>query len=705
MAGINTFQGGASPRLSNGAIQALRAPEGADGNAADPLGGSSRLAQLLIRMEKLLAERYAFDVFAKDSVNFGIMVTYRQAWKPEQYQVGDLVSTIPLAPKEVRRYTTRSVTKKSRAEKELEDNLRTRRNESADTTRADAQIVKKAQEKTHFNLSAEETFGGDGMSITATQSGGGDSTKESAQTKNEMRESVLKSAQEFREQNRMEVDTSASSEDEATTYHEIQNPNDELAVTYLFYELQRTYLVSERIHKLTPVILVANEVPAPHEIDDAWLIQHDWILRRCILDDSFRPALDYLTRSFVGAEVNIRILESNAIAQKTLVDKINQQIQTQMGLLASNERSVQEAVQGLTNTQQQQGIFNTVKRIFDPIGITGGADSGAVDAAQAMVDYSRQALDRVERERARLMAQLEVATTALQSAVDKLSSAVREHYDRVAEIDRLRVHVKENVLYYMQAIWRQEPPDQRFFRLYDIDVPIVMPTSNGVTVDVATASDGRSLPAGVGAVLGDADAVLTTLPMPEVSVVRRKLVDVANLDEVLAYKGNYMVFALKENNYITLHMMQDYLDVGEELQLRDPDELGNYSIDELQKLAAAVLAKTPDPAEKKARREEIKQMLIDRLTSPRKDNDRVIVPTSSLYIECLVGTHPLLEDFKLIHRALDVKKVQAEVRRAELENIRLAARALEGEREDPDIERKIVIQGVETGLTIQPDNT
>ena len=67
-------------------------------------------------------------------------------------------------------------------------------------------------------------------------------------------------------------------------------------------------------------------------------------------------------------------------------------------------------------------------------------------------------------------------------------------------------------------------------------------------------------------------------------------------------------------------------------------------------------------------------MLIDRLTSPRKDNDRVIVPTNSLYIECLVGTHPLLEDFKLIHRALDVKKVQAEVRRAELENIRLAAR-------------------------------
>jgi DNA-binding response OmpR family regulator len=77
-------------------------------------------------------------------------------------------------------------------------------------------------------------------------------------------------------------------------------------------------------------------------------------------------------------------------------------------------------------------------------------------------------------------------------------------------------------------------------------------------------------------------------------------------------------------------------------------------------------------------------------------SERVIVPTNSLYIECLVGTHPLLEDFKLIHRALDVKKVQAEVRHAELENIRLAAKALEGDREDPDIEKKVVITGAAT---------
>src|SRR5207249_3690158 len=139
--------------------------------------------------EKLMAEKYAFDVFAKDSINFGILVTYRQTWEPQTYQVGDLVSTIPLAPKEIRRYTTRKVTKKTRAVKELEDKLQTLKSESSDTSRADEEIVQKAQERTNFNVAAHESFGKkDAYQIDATQSGGGDTSKDSAQTKRTFRE-------------------------------------------------------------------------------------------------------------------------------------------------------------------------------------------------------------------------------------------------------------------------------------------------------------------------------------------------------------------------------------------------------------------------------------------------------------------------------------------------------------------------------------
>jgi hypothetical protein len=662
----------------------------ADTSEVNPLGGTNRLAYLLAQLEKKLAERYAFDVFAKNAINFGVLITYRQTWEPQQYQIGDLVKTIPLAPKEVVRYTTRSVKKKSRAEKELDDNLQTQRTEAADTTRSDEEIVKKAIQKTNFNLTASETFGGEGIDITTTQSGGGSTENQSSQTKKDFREAVLKSAQEYRQHHKVEVEVSESSETEETSFHEIQNPNDELAVTYLLYELQRVYKISEKLHRLTPVIMVANEVPAPNAIDDAWLIEHDWILNRAILDDSFRPAIEYLTKSFVGAEINIKILEANAKAHKQLVDRLNQQIQVQMGVLAASQRSVDNAVAGLIQSEQTEGALNFVKGIFDPIHITGEANTGAVDAAQAMVDYAKQTLDRAERERARLLSQMDVAATALQATVDKLSNAVKEQYDRVAQIDRLRVHVKENILYYMQAIWRQEPPDQRYFRLYDLDIPVVNVVTAGATATLGAASNVNGGPmtrlrAAFGSVTYTAQA-----PKPKLEFAWKKLSEIADLDNVLAYKGNYMVFALRENNYITLQMMQDYIEVGDDLLIRDPDELGNYGIDELRNLATCIHHKDPDRFEDV--KDDLKKLLIDRLTSSRKSSEPVIVPTNSLYIECLVGTHPLLEDFKLIHRALDVKKVQAEVRHAELENIRLAARALEGEREDPDIEKKIVIE-------------
>src|SRR4029079_15471433 len=128
---INTL---AAARLGKTGLKAktTTAAPSAKASTDTSLDGSSRLHTLLSRLEKLMAEKYAFDVFAKDSIDFGILVTYRQTWEPVNYQVGDLVSTIPLAPKEVRRYTTRTVVKRTRAQKELEDNLQTRRNESSD---------------------------------------------------------------------------------------------------------------------------------------------------------------------------------------------------------------------------------------------------------------------------------------------------------------------------------------------------------------------------------------------------------------------------------------------------------------------------------------------------------------------------------------------------------------------------------------------
>ncbi|MEZ0447568.1 hypothetical protein [Cellulomonas sp. ICMP 17802] len=663
-----------------------------DKSEPPPLPGSQRLSRLLTETLRRLNEPYSFRVFPERAYNFGFLATYRQTWTPERYQVGDLVSTIPLAPREVRKYTTRRVVKTTRATKELEDSLRTTRTGSTTSARVEREIVDKAQTKTDYDMATHGSFGAEGSyKGDFTAHTGGDESAQSERIKRQFHEAVLNSSQEYRQQHRVEVDATTTDEYEETTEHEIQNPNEELTVTYMLYELQRRYRIQERLHQIVPVILVANRVPAPNEIDDAWVTAHDWILRRVILDDSFRPALDYLAKSFVGAELNINILEIAAKAQKQLADEIKGELKAQTAILDQAKKDLDLAAKASAANTTAEGVLGTVKRIFDPLQITGKEVLGTGQGVQAVVDYAQDSVDRAEREASQLLDRLAAATTTLQEAINRLAMAVKEHYERVAEIDRLRGHVKDNILYYMQAIWSHEPADQRFFRVYNYDISIPEPPGAGTPDVTAT----KTAPSIVQRLAGDVgtQSWMASMPGPSKTTVTRKLVDIADLDTVLGYKGNYAIYPLLQNNFVTLNMMQDYLEVSEDVvRLKDPDPLGNFTIDELVQLAECVRATDADLY--RANEEDFKKLIVDRFLSGHPDDDRVIVPTNSLYMEALVGTHPLLEDFKLYHRALDVRKVQAEVRHAELENLRLAVRAAKGKDDDPDIDKKIMVEGV-----------
>jgi hypothetical protein len=180
---------------------------------------------------------------------------------------------------------------------------------------------------------------------------------------------------------------------------------------------------------------------------------------------------------------------------------------------------------------------------------------------------------------------------------------------------------------------------------------------------------------------------------PPIDVDKVRLIDVADLDNALGYKGNYIVFPMKGECYLTQYMLSEF--VSDYLGVLDPDGSDNFdaeSFDVEWQRAAAI----QDLAARKSRQSELRAELIDYITAVRRSTDEIIVPTGQLFIEALPGSHPLLEDFKLLHRVEDVRKVKAEVRHAELENLRLASRLVGGQEksellEDPDIEKKIVL--------------
>lgn len=645
--------------------------------AAQPAGAGGRLGQLMLELGKAISEPYKFDVFAPDTYNFGVMITYRQKWEPIDYQAGDLVATIPLAPLEARKYSHRQVVKVSRAAKEIEKSMSSRSLQSSETSRAESEIMNRATTATNFKMTAKGSFNVGIGSIDASTEFGLDQRQDSMTAKKDFHEATLRAAEEYKLERSLEVDTTTTTETEDTSSGEISNPNNELTVTYLFYELQRRFRISEHLHRARPVLLVAQDVPAPHEIDEAWLVQYQWILSRVLLDDSLRPALDYLTSGFAGDEVAAYVIKARWEAQRSILTKLEAQVDAQIKMRdALRETLVQTAQkEDISKTFSMPTVLKVLTFGLAPDPGQTNADMLEADrkAAQTRLEYAQQALDEMQKK-------LSDASTTFEQATKDYTAALQNKYSRHVAIDQLRVHVKQNILYYMQAIWDHEPPDQRFFRLYNKTVKLPQPGSGIV---FKTSPSTKTM---IPNIKGKKVANVAVSWGPTINTTEVEMVEIADLDNPLGYKGNYIVFPLKKPTFLTTFMMNEFID--DYFGVRDPDEFGNYTVEELEDYIACVKQhEDTNPAEI----EELETVLEQRLSEDRPTTDEVIVPTGQLFIEALPGSHALLEDFKLLHRLEDVRKVKAEVRHAEMENLRLAARLAKGEHEDPEIEKRILV--------------
>ncbi len=689
-----------SPRLQPG-VPPLTVPT--SGTLAPPDRGLPH--ELLNQIETLLNERFSFEIFAPGSVNFGILVTYRQFWTPVNYQVGDLVKTITLTPKEERTVTTKRVVKKDRSVKEMENSLRIRKDEQDTTARDEAEIVAKAEAKTNFNLTAQGTFNIGIASGDATTVFGKDAATNSSDTKKAFREAVVKAAQELKDERKLEVETKEVYESETSETTKITNPNDELAVTYLFYELQRRYKIAERIHRLTPVVMVAMDVPNPsRQSIDTLLLKYGWIIDRVLLDDQFRRPLEYFRTKIVGEEVSLAALGRNVSFMIGVVDELKRsysQARTISNQLADLlTASIVKQADSVSEDNTEGALENTVEFFFGEDDTDKSIDP---EKARILVDSARERFERAVNQEKALRAQLDSETAALKIANDALAKAQAEHLNCLMDLGTFRLHIKENILYYMQAIWSHTFKDQLFLELHKRTVPRLAIRKKRYSL-----SKPQKSPASVTAKNGQrilevkAELELESGLDPEKDTVT--LAEVADLDNLMGFKGNYLLFPLRVSNALTDFMMTPFVD--SELGLRDPDEFGNFTPDEFVAYARALHADLLKKLEKGEIEEKELQETLDQLTeqfkrllsAPRRAEDEIVVPTSSLYIEALPAAHPILEDFKLAHRAVDVKKVQAEVRKLELDNLRYAARILEGELDDPDTEKKVIIDRAGTAI-------
>jgi hypothetical protein len=651
--------------------------------------------KILSELDQSLRSNYLFTVFGADdtakAVNFGLLNTYRQCWEPTAYQVGDLVKSIPLAPKEERKYSLKTTFNRKRAEKEAKKNNTSLTQSQNTTSRAEAEIVGKAQSKSDFKLNAEASY----AKWKVSSSLGLEAQKESSDTRKDFRESVLQATQEFKEERSVEISTEESYGTEAEESGSISNPNDELAVTYLFYELQKRCKVSEQLYRTMPVVLVAQDVPGPDEISEAWIISNDWILNRCLLDDSFRPALQYIAQKNVGDDFAVRELRRNLRTQRQLVESLKREL-TGLRKEADNRYVALEAA---IDKRVHEETDRETDSFWDDVGEFFGGDKESPEGAKSREMAARDAHEFAVEKSEKMSAAVQREVNTLHQLTDDYNKVMREHLDKKTMVARLETHIKNNIIYYIQAIWSLEPPDQRFMRLLNVEVPF-LEFDGTLTCDVQNKPE-DDLFAEFRNKTTDERLHRGWVRAKFAVGTPKRLIEVADLDNLLGYHGNYMVFALKKHNALTELMAMPYVDAS--FGAMDPDQLSNISLEDYARYVCA-LKEQLSPTAFDALTPTLKNWLKLLLADPLRNGDEVVIPTSSLYIEIMVSANTLLEDFKLRHREMDVYKVEEEVRMQALENLRYAKRILLDRLEDPHVDKQIAVQGMPSNTAIAVDD-
>ena len=236
-------------------------------------------------------EAYRFLPYPTSTINFGLRLIYRQTWTPLGTQPGEIVRTIPLGPKQIEKVSVKVIRRQeeTRSSEAVSSTETTR--ETSETAKDSSEVVAEASKSFNWNVETEASVNYGMFSGSMSAGIGGDSASSSKDTKSRLNETMEKTASKMRSDTKVVVSTRREETFEQDQSSEVSNANEEIAVTYVYSRLQRQYEIATRLAEVNTVILIPETVPHPSQIDGAWIRRHDWLIAKALLDDSFKADL------------------------------------------------------------------------------------------------------------------------------------------------------------------------------------------------------------------------------------------------------------------------------------------------------------------------------------------------------------------------------------------------------------------------------
>jgi hypothetical protein len=611
---------------------------------------------------------YDFEVFPHRSVNVGLRLVYRQEWKPLGIQKGEIVRTVPLGPGQRQRVSTKIVRRRKTTSSMESVTARETTTETTDSAKDSSDIVAEAAESFNWKVDAELHGGVPFLGGSVSTSFSGSEDSKSKQTASRLSEAMRKSASKVRSETKVTVSVETEETFESEFASEIQNPNNEMAISYEFHTVQQQYQVFTSLAEVQSVIFVGEYLPGPTEITEAWIRRHDWIIAKYLKDESYRTTLNELIQD--EAEVDPRD-----------------------GLVGEDpfERMASKA-------SEKFATFSSLGS-----GGTGPGLSIPDIYAEPQRIYQQELRERAERTRA-----------------NKL---------RATQRSRLLDHIRQNILYYCRAIWMQEDPDQRILRYKKEGrrVPVEWTTSDKPRLVLQVGGQnhlvdelrptGRTAPLWevidpTGPIAYIANyAVFGVRPLPEEfpdqqapyylqfpGVLRpRQKRTILDLNAMLAtLRAPYERGGVLHDPALTFFEQEAKRMSDEERHTVDDLVVLDF-VSYLPELEAKLVEYQGNPPRPRVLRGE--KGLNYQITEDewaqylyRKNGTRrFLVDSNNLYLSLRTGEGAALEPFKRAHRYIDVLKASEELTAMGLKNVRRRQHMGDAQVYDPDVEKVVVV--------------
>lgn len=616
---------------------------------------------------------YSFDPFLSYTYNLGLRLVYRQEWRPLGNQRGEIVKVIPLGPKQAEKISTKITrrTKVSRMAEALRSTETT--TETTDTTKDSTEVVNEAATTHNWEIKADGSFNvsfagiGFGGSVQGP-SYGGSTTDKTIETSSELNELVQKTANKITTETKVTVSRESEYTYEDTTASEIYNPNEEIAVTYVYSKLQRQYEVFTSLAEVQNVVMVAEEIPEPREVDFNWVKKYDWIIAKVLLDDSFRDALNSISQEIQSPGQSIMTEDMKGVMDSTI---------DHLGSLTTTNRGSDLSLSGIDVVEESQRNYREVVK------------------------------ERIEslKENYRLKQKRERLYQHIRANILHYCRAIWSHEDPQQRVMRYRkrgikIHVNWGFI---------TPPGSSGLSIYcSIESLLVsgQPDAQGnVTFDL----DGEFWHSDEWVDL--ADLINPAGPIDYIGnyalyYIRPEMAGTDVLGMLHILKAPYLYYAPQKDDggniigydapVLMDPLLKRYTQDGAPVPISEniKEEMAHL-IPDLRMLYEDAKRRNREPLsddDKSAlanfwSNEELFRRFYPEYRFRQDQSNLLLLNTNNVIIDIEVGTGTTLETFKLTHRGIDVLKAREEKRKLELENLRRKTLIEKGKLGDPEVEK------------------